>query len=146
MAHPGRNYFTNPANSVDYVWTVNHDEEQEFGKSRNIDRTGRSGNTGLVRQQGDDGPLIMTLSGRIVHRAQYVMMWQIFELCRTQTVYFTDFDGQSFEVLVTEFRPLRRRGKTSKDPSTPRHFWEYTMTLDIIRVISGDLVTAGVTP
>ena len=143
--HAGRNYFTNPATGTDYVWRVNHDEEQEFGKARTVDRAGRSGNVGLVRQQADDAPLTMTLSGKIVHRDQYTMMWALFQLCASQTVYFVDFDDQQYEVLITDFRPVRLRGKTSRDPSVPKHYWTYTIAMDVIRVISGDLATAGVT-
>jgi hypothetical protein len=138
-----RNRFTNPSNGAFYDWQRNHDPrgEDELGKTRNIEHTAPTGNVGLVKQQGDDGPLVLRLSGTIVHRNQYQQFWQWYNLCRTQTIYFKDFDGQEYEVLITAFRP-KRQGKLtsiSPDPGMTQHRYTYTLEMEIVRVIAGDL-------
>lgn len=140
-----RNRFTDPRTGVIYDWQTNHSEEESTGKTRNITRTAPTGNVGLVKQQGDDGPLIIRLSGSIFHRAQYQQMWHWFQLSKGQTIYFTDFDNQKYEVQITSFLPKRvRRLSNRKDPSMPYHYYTYTMEMEVYRVIAGDLV--GVTP
>lgn len=140
-----RNRFFNPANSTTYEWPTNHqpDGEDEFGKTRNITRSAPTGNVGLVKQQGDDGPLVMTLRGSILTRAFYQQMWIWYDLCRTQTIYFYDFDDQQYEVQITSFRP-QRVGATRQGRNPDTHYWKYTLVMEVYRVISGDL--AGVDP
>jgi hypothetical protein len=137
-----RNVFTNPATNETFNWPINHSEEEAVGKTRNITRSSTTDNVGAVRQQGDDGPLTMKLSGTILHRAQLVEFWRWFEISRTQTIYFTDFDAQSYEVQITEFSPLRN----PRDDSAPEHYWTYTLSLDVYRLIDGDMRIAGVGP
>lgn len=143
-----RNKFINPANGVEYAWLVNHDEEQAAGKSRNITRTAPTADTGLVKQQGDDGPYLINVSGKILDRSQLVMFWLCYATCRTQTLHFLDFDGQRYEVQITDFAPqrVRKEYSPSRDPSTPMHYWTYTMTMEVYSFIAGDMATAGVTP
>jgi hypothetical protein len=141
-----RDRFTNPATGTFYDWPLNHDEEDESGKARNITRTAPTGSVGLIKQQGDDGPLLLHLKGKILKRAQLAAFWSWFELSRTQTIYFRDFDNQQYEVQITSFAPQRHRKLSfpspGNDPST--HYWTYSMELEVYRVISGDL--AGITP
>lgn len=143
-----RNKFTNPATAEEYSWVINHSDEEAFGKARNITESAPTGNVGLVKQQGDDGPLIKTLSGTILDRSQYQAMWQWFNLCASQTIYFTDFDGQKFEVQITSFLPQLHRKLTaaSRDPSMPSSYWTYTISLEVYACLEGDLAEAGVTP
>lgn len=145
MPLPGRDCFTDPATGDEYNWHVNHNVEQAFGKQRNVERTARTGFQGYVRQQGDDGPLILQFQGEILHRAQYQQMWHFYHLCETQTIYFTDFFGDEAEVQITHFTPTRVRvAKNPSDPSIPFHRWDYTIEMDVVRVISGDLLTEGI--
>lgn len=142
-----RDRFVNPANGGAYDWLVNHSDEGETGKTRNITRTANTGVVGLVKQQGDDGPYILKLSGTILHRSQLQQMWAWYALCRTQTIYFYDFDGQGFEVQITSFMPTRHRTlRNPRDPSAPLHYWTYNIEMEVYRFLNGDLVAAGVTP
>jgi hypothetical protein len=141
-----RNTFTDPATGDHYDWQVNHDTEEAVSKARAITRTATTNNVGSVRQQGADGPLVLKFSGTILHRSQLREMWRWYELCRMQTIYFTDFDGQSYEVQISEFSPLRKRTlRNPRDPSL-NHYWTYTITMDVFRPIDGDLADMGVTP
>lgn len=141
------NYFINPANGHRYDWPVNHDTEDAVSKARAITRTSTTNNVGVVRQQGDDGPLTLQYSGTILHRAQLREFWAWYALCRAQTVYFYDFDGQGFEVQITTFSPVRKPTlRNPRDPSAPLHYWTYSITLDVYRMLAGDMADAGVTP
>lgn len=142
-----RNRFVNPANGAVYNWQINHTEEDQQGKTRNITRTATTAGIGVIRQQGDDGQLILKLSGTILHRAQYQAFWQWYQLCNTQTIYFYDFDDQGYEVQITSFQYARKRTlRNPRDPSAAHHYWTYTMELEVYKVLGGDLALAGVTP
>lgn len=143
-----RNRFVNPVDGFTYAWPVNHSEEEETGKTRNITRTAPTSGYGLVRQQGEDGPYLIKLSGTILDRSQLVAFWQWYAICRFQTIHFIDFDDQRFEVQITDFAPKRVRKLTapSRDPSAPTHYWSYTITMEVYAFIVGDMVGAGVTP
>lgn len=141
-----RNRFTNPATSAFYDWQVNHSEEQEFGKRRNIEHGALTNGTGLVRQQSADSPMVLHLRGTIFHQAQYEEMIAWWKLSETQTIYFKDFSGDEYEVIVTEFNPVRER--TIKNPrdfaNAPYWFWRYDLTMEVIRIRSGSW--EGVSP
>lgn len=141
------NAFVNPANGERYDWPINHADEDAVSKTRSISRSGTTNNVGAVRQQGDDGPLTMKVSGTILHRDQLRAFWKWYALCRTQTIYFYDFDDQGYEVQITEFSPTRHRTlRNPRDPSAPMHYWTYSLTLDIYRFLVGDMAAMGVTP
>ena len=141
----GRNTFIDPAGArPDYDWAINHSEEGEFGKARNIEHGANTANTGFVRQQSDAGPLTISVTGTILAKAQVQEMIAWFNLCETQTIYFTDFAGDQYEVTITSFKPTRHR--TIRNPrdfaNAPYWFWRYEMTMDVVRVI--DSVWEGV--
>lgn len=143
-----QNKFTNPATGLEYSWDMNHETEEATGKTRNISRAANTGLTGAVKQQGDDGPLILNYSGKIMKRSQLQQFWAWYELCESQTIIFTDYDGQSYEVQITSFLPTRVRklSFTGRDPSLPHHYYTYTMTMGVYRLISGDMAIATVGP
>lgn len=142
-----RNRFVDPASGISYEWQINHTEESDQGKTRNITRTASTAGVGVIRQQGDDGQLVLKFSGSILHRAQFRGMWQWYQLCRTQTIYFYDFDNQGYEVQITSFQYTRKRTlRNPRDPTTPYHYWTYTMEMEVYNVLGGDLAYAGVTP
>lgn len=143
-----RNTFTNPADDSTYEWPVNHESEEATGKARNITRAANTGHTGAVKQQGDDGPATITLAGKIDLRSQLQAFWMWYELCNSQTIYFTDYDGQKYEVQITAFQPkrVRKLSFTGRDPGMPHHYYEYTMVMEIYRFIEGDMADTGVTP
>lgn len=136
-----RNTFEDP-NGVRtaYPWLVNHDEEGDFGKRRTIQHGANTANTGLVRQQSDDEPLIMRLSGTILHQSQYDEMIAWFALSKTQTIYFEDFSGDRYEILFTSFQPKRQ--KTIKNPrdfaNAPYWFWKYELEFEVVRFLTSN--------
>lgn len=141
-----RNRFTNPSNGSFYDWQVNHSEEQEFGKRRSIDHGALTDTVGVVRQQADDSPLILQLKGTIFHKAQFEQFKSWFALSRTQTIYYRDFAGDEYEVIITAFLPVRER--TIKNPRdfahAPYWFWKYDLEMEVITIRAGSW--AGVTP
>lgn len=141
-----RNRFTNPANNASYDWPQNHDSEETTGKVRNITRSAPTGLTGAVKQQGDDGPLVLKLSGVITRRSQFQQMWAWYALCRTQTIYFTDFDGQMYEVQIVGFEPQRVRNMYRAGFDPPDYHWRYSISMEVHRFLAGDLAAVGVTP
>lgn len=132
-----RNVFTNPANGQTWAWPINHSAEQEVGRDRGVTFEANSANTGLVKQQGALAPLVLRYEGTILDPAQLQAMlaWQA--LCETQTIYFTDFAGDSYEVLITSFRPTRKR--TLRNPRHPEllHYWTYSIELTVVRILAG---------
>lgn len=143
-----RNRFTNPADGSHYDWPVNHSEEEPTGKTRSITRAANTGNVGAVRQQGDDGATVLSYTGTINTRAQLQQFWAWYVLSRTQTIYFTDYDGQEYEVQITGFQPKRVRKLTSvsRDAGMPHHYYTYTITMEVLGFLAGDMDAAGVTP
>lgn len=141
-----RNRFTNPADGSFYDWQVNHSDEGQFGKARSITESANTANTGLIKQQGDSSPLQMKLTGTILHKNQHEQFIHYWQLCETQTIFFKDFAGEEYEVLITAYQPVRKR--TVKNPrdfkNMPLWYYTYELELEVIRVISGawDGVTA----
>jgi hypothetical protein len=142
-----RNRFQDP-NGVRsaYEWELGHFEEEETSKRRNIEHGANTANTGLVRQQGDDTPLVLKYSGTILVKAQLVEMLAWWQLCADQTIYFRDFAGDEYEVLISAFSPTRHY--TIRNPrdfaNAPHHFWRYTIEMEVVRIIAGTF--AGVSP
>lgn len=134
-----RNTFTNPATGTEYAWPINHDEEQEVPVGRNVEVMGRTGG-GYVLQQAPDGPLVLSLEGTILHQTQLDQFRSFVLLCRDQTIYFTDFAGDSFEVLITEFKPRRLRTHRNSRVPGASHYWRYTLTMTVVRVRAGSWV------
>jgi len=63
-------------------------------------------------------------------------------LGRTQTIYLTDFSGAQYEVLITDFTPVRKRVvRNVHDPvNAPTWIWTYSITMDVVTIISGYLL------
>lgn len=136
-----RNKFIDPKTAAEYSWAINHDEEEEVGRSRNIQHTANTANTGLVRQQGAQEPLELKYSGTILTLAQLQYMWAWFALCESQTIWFQDFENNVYEVTISAFHPVRKRvARNPRDlTNAPLHIWDYTIEMDVIRVRSGPL-------
>lgn len=142
-----RNRFTNPANGDFYDWVLNHSDEEESGHTTTVNRTANTGGTGLVRQQGDDGPWLLRYTGTILDRSQHQAMMRWKQISRGQTIYFKDYDGQEYEVVINQYTARRVRVlRNRRDPSMPFHRFEYTIEMEVVRFIAGDAVVAGVTP
>ena len=122
-----------------YDWPVNHDEEESFGKRRNIEHTASVSGWGLARQQGDDAPAVIRLSGKILHQAQVTQFDYWMAVTRYQTIHFRDFAGEEYEVIITAFEPKRVR--TLFNPrdrvNAPLWYWTYVMEMEVLTVVSG---------
>lgn len=137
MAAP-RDTFEDPNGVRDtYEFQVNHDEEDDFGKERQISHGANTGQTGLVRQQADDDPMVIRIRGKILHQNQHDEMVAWFALSKLQTIYWEDFQGNRYEVMFTSFKPVRQR--TTKNPrdfaNAPYWYWTYELTLEVIRFL-----------
>lgn len=140
------NYFLDPLTSETYAWPINHDEEDEGGKTRNIEHTGNTAQTGLVRQQSDPDPIVLKLRGAMNTHAQVRKTIQFFNKCEDRTIFFTDFAGDVYEVIILAFRPKRQRTvRNSHDlANAPDHFWKYDLEMEVVRSI--DSIWDGAAP
>lgn len=149
MAGDGRNHFIDPKSGFDYSWDTNHTTEESPGKSRTINHAGstsRTTNTGLVKQQGDDGPLLIKLKGTMFKLTQVEYTIGFWQLCNSQTIYYKDFSGSEYEVIITSFVPVKKGvAKNPRDKvNAPLWIWEYSIDMEVVKVLSGEWVT--VTP
>lgn len=129
--------FRNPRNGDEYAWPVNHTTEEAFGKARSYEHTSPTSGVGLVRQQGDDQPLTLQLSGTILTRGQEAAFVNWFELSRTQSIYWVDWTGASYEVLITSYQPRRERVMLNPRDRGMDYIVRWSMQLEVLAVISG---------
>lgn len=121
-----------------YSWPVNYTEEEEFGRARNIERTATTNLMGGVKQQGDEGPMVHRVTGTILHAGQHQAFINFYNVCHHHTVVYEDFEGHQYEVLITAYKPTRQRTlRNPRDPSIDKHFYRYTVEMEVVRVISG---------
>ncbi len=131
--------FTDPRTSATYTWTHNPSADyQPASKARNIERTSNTANVGAMKQQGDDGPFILDWTINVLTTAQETALWQWYMLCKLQTIYVTDWDGEEYEgqiILLSRQRQL-----------ATAEYAVYEMQFECYAFISGVLATAGVSP
>lgn len=140
--------FINPSDGTTYSWPRGYATEDDAGKTRQITGQANTGGTGRVRQQGDAGPYVRTLHGKIVHLAQHAAFWQWFALCDTQTIHFRDFDGAVFEVQITALtmHQISRLPNLAPDQNLRNSYYEWTMAMEVYGFVSGSMADAGVSP
>lgn len=147
----GREKLHNPAWAVDntpdsptqnpYPFKVNHLEEDGFGKTRTISHTGTTAANRQVRQQAAPDPMTFTLTGSILHKSQHDQFIRFFNACDHNTVIFTDFEGNQYEVLIIDYTPTRKYTiRNPRDPSIPLHYYSYTLKMEVVNFISGEWV------
>ena len=97
-------------------------------------------NIGLIPQQGSATPLILQWTGSFFDPAQLSAFLAWWQLCESQSVYLTDFSGDEYEVLITDFVPQRKIAM--RNPRFPdlTWTWDYTITFRVLRAISGPWV------
>jgi hypothetical protein len=136
-----RNTFYDPVTNQTYEWHRNHAEEEAGALTRTVTATGTTGLTGMVRTQGERQPFVIKLKGKIVHRDQHQAFLLWFQRCENQTIIFTDF-----EVQITDYEPqrVRRLKASAPDPAMQDYSIDYTLQLDVYRMIAGDMAAAGV--
>jgi hypothetical protein len=132
------NQFVDPAGRVPtYVWPINHNEESQITKSRQMVDGAPTSNIGLIPQEGSPAPLIFEWKGTILVEAQLTAMLQWWALCETQTIHVVDFAGDAYEVLITDFLPIRvALGANPRQANMPWK-WTYTLTMRVLTVFSG---------
>lgn len=129
------NRFIDPATGDTYIWPLNHNEEQGSGKQRTIEHKPTTGG-GSMPVQGDDTPMVLRFEGTILEQAQHDEFARWFELSRHRTIYFRDFQGREYEVLITRFDPVRKRvAANPRDRvNAPLHTWTYSLEMEVIDV------------
>lgn len=139
------NRFTNPQTNAFYDWPINHNEEGDIGKSRQMGDGAATNDIGLIPQQGAPTPLILVWKGTILKRAQLVAMVGWYQLCDSQSIYVSDPAGNSYEVLITDFTAQRK--PTIRNPqdqaNAPTWYWTYTITMRVLRVLAGEWAGVG---
>lgn len=140
--------FTNPRTGGTYTWPINPGYDgvtQAMQKQRQIQRTSNTGNVGATKQQGDDGPAIMHWEPLIFHQAHETALWQWYVLCKTQTIYLTDWNGETFEgQIITLGRQWVGAIAGPGDTTARRGYAKYVFEFEVYRFVSGVLASAGV--
>ena len=142
-----RNYFIDPSTTTQYPWHTNHrapDGDKGAEKKRQIDTTANTGNVGLVRQQMGDQPLILKREGDLTTLAHEQEMWKWFALCRTQTIYYVEFNEDAYEVQIVTF-DVTRQGILGGLRPGELFYGKYTMEMEVYGILAGVLAVAGVT-
>jgi hypothetical protein len=143
-----RNYFIDPSTLEVYKWHLNHRPDGDKGteKKRNIEATANSGNVGLIRQQSDDEPLSLKREGDILHSDQEIAMWQWFQRCKSRTIYFVEFNGDAYEVQITDLKVERLGVVAVTAAGGKRYYAKYDLEMTVYAMLAGVLAEAGITP
>ena len=138
------NEFFDPAGTLaTYQWHINHLEQDGPSRSNNVEFEGSADGRGIVPTEGVYEPLILTLTGTILHKAQNIEFWKWRHL--TNSFRFNDFEGNSYEVSMLAYEPKKIRvALNPADPTMIGYKIEYSMQLWIMRIIDGELDDAGV--
>lgn len=115
-----------------YEFEINHWTEEDTDQRRNITRTAPTSGVGFVRQQGESAPQTMKYAGTIMTTTQYNAMQSYYLACSLRTVFFRDYLGTEYEVLVTTFATLKQAvlGQ-NRDPAL-KHIWKYRLEMEVI--------------
>ena len=132
MSAPRERFRDGASSLADYEFDINHHEEDGTGQTRNITRTAPTSGVGFVRQQGDRSPPTFKFLGTIMKQSQFDAMQAYFEACDNRTVFFRDYLGDEYEVIITVFDTTRQAVlRNSRDPSI-RHIWKYRLEMEIV--------------
>jgi hypothetical protein len=131
----------NPGEANPYYWHMNHQEEEETGAIIGMERTAPVGGVGLVRQQGEEEPMILRMTGTILDPLQDLAFKSWRSRCMSRTIRYQDFSGDEFEVVITRYQPRRERvmNNMRATPGTPESLYiiRYTLEMDVIQVLAG---------
>lgn len=115
-----------------YSFDIGHHEEDPDDQRRNITRTARTDGVGFVRQQSDKSPQTFKFAGTIMKAEQKTAMQGYFDACDNRTVFFRDYTGTEYEVLITVFSCTRVPVlRNMRDPSI-MHIWKYNLEMEVI--------------
>jgi hypothetical protein len=143
----GRNSFIDvmPGGLGEYVWQMNHEDEDEGGTEIGVDVTAPVGGVGFVRQIGEASPMALRWRGTILERSQHQKMWDYFNICAgrngpRRTIHLVDFSGARYEGLLTRFNPVRKRAAKNPRGATANeklYYWTYDLQFDVTKVVAG---------
>lgn len=139
----GRVQLIDPAGALaTYSWDVNYNTEDGFNARRELEVTPNTAGTGFIVQQGADQPMAISFSGKFTKPDQHRQFIAYYAKCKFQSIYFRDFETQLYEVMMTAYLPKRTRA--ARNPrggeQAKFHYYEYSMEMTVLRVISGDWV------
>jgi hypothetical protein len=133
------NRFIDPKTAEVYDWPINHEAEQNGGRSRAVDSSQNIDGTRTIQSQGELEPLKFTFTGTILDQAQHDALWAWVAKCETQTIHLRDFAGDEYEGIIDTFQPIRVRvAQNPRQPTKPWK-WTYTMSFTVVKVVSGAL-------
>jgi hypothetical protein len=140
--------FTNPKTGATYIWPINPGYDgvtQAAQKQRQIERTSNTANVGATKQQGDDGPYIIHWEPLIFHAAHETALWQWYAICKLQTIYLTDWNGEECEgqIITLSRQQIGALGGPG-DTNSRLFYCKYVFEFEVYRFISGVLANAGV--
>jgi methyltransferase-like protein len=132
-----------PGGLGEYSFEINN-EDEEMGAKRNVDSFMNTSGQGWIIQQGQDDPPNIQISGKMLTKNQNQRLTQFYNRCAQHTMYYQDFEGQTYEVMITGYSPKRLRA--SRNPRggavNPLHYYSYTLEMLVVTVISGDWLLA----
>ncbi len=135
--------FFNPVTNVTYAWPVNYLEQDGPARAKSVTYDAKASSLGNIGTEGDDGPLEINLSGTILNRSQLITFYEYYGLANS--FRYTDEDGGQYEVTMVSFEPTKVRVRWNpRDVTMRMHKYTYKMKMRVLRIIAGDLLTAGV--
>lgn len=135
----GRNMFIDPRTGDEYLWQINHDEEDGTGRERPVESSQNVAGTRTIQTQGDLTPLKLRYSGSILTQAQLDAFWDWFHRCETQTIWFRDVADDEYEVTISSFIPKRVRVASNSRQLDKPWKWTYTIEMTVVKVRSGSM-------
>lgn len=117
---------------ADYIWQVNHREEEASQDSLNMERTAVTTGVGFVRQQGAPSPRVLNFSGTILHQEQVTAFDAYYAACQTRTIFFRDVSGVEMEVIIIGMNVTRKA--VLRNPHEPEQpwIWKYQIQMEVI--------------
>lgn len=136
----GRDTLVDPSGVVGtYVFDIGHDEEEEFGSTTSIERTANTSGTGVVMQAGE--PVIdpIRITGKAMKLSQYQKLVAFERQSKLNTLIWTDFFGDSYEVVISSFKAKRVRTLLNRRdlPNMRYHIYQYTLEMTVVTVRAG---------
>lgn len=132
------NTFIDPAGvKATYQWTINHSDEEEVQNSRQIAHGAPTSDIGLIPQQGEPYPLVFQWTGTLFTQSDKNEMDSWYALCEDQSIYLQDFDGNQYEIIISDWNVKRKPVAWNHRGQVP-WLWTYTIIIQVLTVLSGD--------
>lgn len=129
--------FHDPVADTTYEWPVNYLQQEGPARVSNVSYDSQASALGVIATEGEVAPLVLTLSGTILHKEQHLTFLTYFRL--EHTFRYTDEEGNEFEVTMLSYEPTKERVRWNpRDPDMRMHKWTYKMALRVVRIIDGD--------